>query len=112
MTLQNIAQKLLATGIAGIWTCAIFGMALAPSPVSAQPATPYYTVELAQDARETRVVAGGVVWRCEGTRCLAAKGTSRPLRVCRQLRRKAGEVAAMTTDGSIMQAADLARCNS
>ena len=112
MTLQTIARKLLAAGIAGIWTCAIFGMALAPSPVSAQTAGPYYTVELTKDARETRVVASGVVWHCEGTRCLAAKGTSRPLRVCRQLQRKVGEIAAMTSDGAIMQATDLARCNS
>ncbi len=68
-------------------------------------------MELTATATENRTVAGGVAWSCQGTTCVAGKGTSRPLRMCRELQRSLGDVAAFTADGEALEAADLARCN-
>ena len=88
------------------------GAALAPAPAAAQnPGKAFYRAELAQPASETRAIAGSLVWACEGTSCTADKGTSRPLRICREFNRKFGTVASFTTKGEALPAEELARCN-
>ena len=94
------------------WTAASF-TAVVPSPAMAQnPGKAYYRAELAQPASEARVIAGDLVWACNGTSCVADKGTSRPLRICRDLNRKFGEVTNFAAKGEVLPAEELARCNS
>ena len=94
------------------WTATSF-TAIGPAPAMAQnPSNAYYRAELAQPAAERRIVAGELVWACNGTSCIADKGTSRPLRICRELNRKFGTVANFTAKGELLPAEDLAKCNS
>jgi hypothetical protein len=66
---------------------------------------------LAAPASEARFVAGGVAWTCEGSTCVAGKASARPLRICRGLNRKSGEVANLKVLGQSMAAEELAKCN-
>lgn len=101
-----------AIGLALIWTTLSFGAALTPAPAMAQnPSKAYYRAELAQPTTAPRAVAGDLVWACDGTSCVADKGTSRPLRICREVNRKFGEVTNFTAKGDALAAEDLARCN-
>ena len=94
------------------WTASSFGAVLTPAPAAAQtPGKPYYRVELAQPVTQTRAIAGDRIWACTGTTCTADKGTSRPLRICRELNRKLGPVTAFTTKGELLAAAELEKCN-
>ena len=102
----HLSAATLALG----YTFAAFGAVLAPSPAAAQSGA-YYVAELAQPAEDTRTVAGGVAWRCAETTCVAPKASSRPLRVCRELQRKVGQLASFTAKGEALDAEALARCN-
>ena len=105
-------SKVGAIGLALTWTLATFGAALSPVPASAQTAGPsYYRAELVKPAKDGRTIAGGQVWNCADTICVADKGIDRPLRVCRDLFRKTGDIANFTADGKQLEAKDLARCN-
>ncbi len=94
------------------YTSLTFGAAVAPAPAEAKANGPFYTVELAQPVAErTTTIAGGVAWACKGTTCVAQKGNSRPLRVCRELQREHGEIAAFTANDEALEADKLAKCN-
>lgn len=97
-----LATALLYTGIS-------FGLATSTPVEAAGPA--YYTATLAAPVGEDRAVAGGVAWSCEGSTCVANKAGARPLRICRGLNRKFGEVAAFKVDGAEIGADELAKCN-
>ena len=104
--------SLCSLALALAWTAASFAAA-GPAPAMAQnPSKAYYRAELAQPAAERRAVAGDLVWACNGTRCTADKGSSRPLRICRDLNRKFGEVANFTAKGELLPAEELEKCNS
>jgi hypothetical protein len=81
------------------------------APALARDAAPYYRAELAAPAAEARIVAGGLLWRCEGTQCFAGKDNSRPLIVCRKLAREAAPVTRFTAADEELAVEDLARCN-
>lgn len=86
-------------------------LAFAPGAVAAK-AGYFYSVELAQPvAKPTTTVAGGVAWACEGTSCVARKGSSRPLRMCRELQREHGAIASFTANEEALDADKLAQCN-
>ena len=85
--------------------------AFAPAALQARTAAPWFTVELSAPASEASVIAGGVLFRCEGTTCTAPRSTERPLRVCSELRRELGQIASFTANGEAMAADRLARCN-
>ena len=111
------ARSIGAIGLALAWTALSFGAAVTPTPAFAQGngaenGKGYYRAELAQPASKPRAIAGDVVWTCNGTACTAAKGTSRPLRVCRDVQRKFGEVVRFTAKGEELPAQQLAQCNS
>src|SRR3546814_891900 len=97
--------------LALVYTGLVFGAAITPAPAYAASGA-YYTAELATPADEARVVASGVAWHCEGTTCVAGKGTSRALRICRGINREFGEVVSFTADGKLLSEDDLAKCNS
>ena len=94
-----------------VYTGLTFGAATAPAPAVAAKSGPYYTATLAAPADEDRAVAAGVAWACQGTTCVANKGTSRPVRICRGLAREFGEITAFTAKGESLEADELAKCN-
>ena len=96
------ATALLYTGVS-------FGIATSAPVEAAGPA--YYTAKLTAPAGEDRAVAGGVAWTCEGDMCVANKASARPLRICRGLNRKFGEVAMFKVEGEEIAADELAKCN-
>ncbi len=104
------SSRLGVFALALAYTGITFGTLTAPTAASANSG-PYYTVELAAPADENRVVASGVAWSCEGTTCVANKGTSRPLRLCRGLNREFGEIVSFTTKGEALAEERLAKCN-
>ncbi|QYJ06979.1 CC_3452 family protein [Qipengyuania flava] len=101
-----------AVAAAFAYTSLTFGAALAPVAAEAKSSTTFYTAELAQPvAEKTTTVAGGVAWACKGTTCVAQKGSSRPLRVCRELQREHGEIASFTAKDQALESDKLAKCN-
>ncbi|TAD72624.1 MAG: hypothetical protein EAY70_13540 [Sphingomonadales bacterium] len=93
-----------------VYTGLSFGVATSGAPLSAAGA-PYYSATLAAPASEARAVADGVAWACKDATCVANKTTARPLRVCRGLNRKFGEIATFKVDGQDLAAEELAKCN-
>jgi len=81
------------------------------SPALAADGVSHYRAELAAPAVKPQVVAGGLLWRCEGTECRAAKDNSRPLTVCRKLAKETAAIVRFTAAGSDLPAEELARCN-
>ncbi len=104
-------RSVAAVGAALLYTSLTFGAAIAPAPVQASTGGAYYTAQLAAPANQARYVGGGLVWRCEGTACTAAKGTSRPEVVCRRLQREVGQIASFTANGEVLADDRLAKCN-
>ena len=90
---------------------AALSSAAAPGLASARGDAPFYTVELAEAASPRTVIAGGVAFTCNQTRCTAPKGSSRPVRVCRELNREVGQIAAFLAGGAPLGADKLAKCN-
>ena len=112
MTLSTpLAGRLSVFALALVYTGLTFGAAVSPSPALAASSGPYYVAELATPAEESRTVAGGVAWSCEGTTCVAAKGNSRPLRMCRGIQREFGEVVSFTAKGEVLEEDKLESCN-
>ena len=85
--------------------------ALAAAPLAAKDVGPYYRAELAQPATDTKVIAGGVLWMCEGTQCFAGKGTGRPEVMCKRLAKETSAVVRFSYAGEELAPDDLARCN-
>jgi hypothetical protein len=102
--------KLAILATALIYTGMTFGIATGAAPVEAA-GTPYYSATLAAPVDEARTVAGGVAWSCEGATCVGSKASARPLRICRGLNRKFGEVATFKVLGQAITADELAKCN-
>lgn len=111
MTLfSNRLRNGLVACLALAITSLTLGTAIAPAPAAAAN-TVYYTADLSAPASTTRFVEGGVVWHCEGSRCVAAKGSSRPVTICRKLSREVGEITAFTAKGEALEANLLNKCN-
>jgi hypothetical protein len=85
--------------------------ALAAAPVAARDDVPYYHAELAQVPPKNQVIAGGVLWMCEGTQCFAGKGTGRPVVMCKRLAQAASVVVRFSYAGEDLGADDLKQCN-
>lgn len=102
--------KLAILATALVYTGLSFGIATGATPVHAA-GTPYYSATLAAPASEARTVAGGVAWTCEDTTCVGSKASARPLRICRGLNHKFGEVASFKVLGQAITEDELAQCN-
>lgn len=85
--------------------------AFAPAALQASPDVAYFNVQLEAPASEQRVIAGGVVFTCEGTTCVGPRSRTRPLRVCSELRREVGTIASFNAGGEELAESRLARCN-
>ena len=90
---------------------AALALAATIAPVTSQAAPPYYTARLAAPASDDSAVAGGVAWACRDDMCVAAKGTGRPMRICRGLAREFGKVTSFSIEGEELAADKLAKCN-
>lgn len=101
--LAILASALVYTGLS-------FGIASSAAPLQAAGGG-YYTATLANPAEAKSQVLGGVAWNCQGNTCVAGKGDARPLRICRGLARKYGEVSSFKVNGEDMAAEELAKCN-
>lgn len=104
------AERIAVLASAIAYTALTFGLTTAPAPATAADG-PYYTAQLAAPAEDNRTVAGGVAWACEGTTCVANKGTSRPSRICRGLSRELGEITGFKVEGEELAEDELNRCN-
>jgi hypothetical protein len=102
--------KLAVLATALLYTGLTFGVATGAAPLNAA-GNAYYNATLAAPAGDTRMVADGVAWACKDATCVANKTSARPLRVCRGLNRKFGEVATFKVNGEDMAAEELAKCN-
>lgn len=100
-----------AAAVALVYTTLTIGAAIAPTAAEARSSGPYYTVELAQPASESRTLVRGTVFLCEGTSCVASKGTSRPVVMCQRLAREVGTITKFTSKGTELAADKLAKCN-
>ena len=109
-TLLPRSGKLAILASALVYTGLTFGIATGAAPAEAAGA-PYYTAKLTAAASNTITVADGVAWTCKGETCVANKTSARPLRVCRGLNRKVGEVAEFKVSGELLAAEELAKCN-
>lgn len=105
------STKFRVLGAAIFCSAFTLGVSVAPTSAEARGNGPYYKAELSQPTAERTVVAGGIAWTCSGTTCVAPKGTSRPLRVCRELQRGSGDVVSFTAKGEELDADKLAKCN-
>ena len=92
-------------------TSALCLAALAATPLAAKDSGPYYRAELSQPAADAKVIAGGVLWMCEGTQCFAGKGTGRPEVMCKRLAKETSAVVRFSFAGEDLAPEDLARCN-
>lgn len=112
MTLSpSISRNFVIAFFALLYTTLTFSAALAPTSAQARGNAVYYVAELAAPAKESRTIANGVVWQCEGTRCIAAKSNSRPVIACKRLTRELGEVTKFAAKGKELSAEKLAKCN-
>lgn len=112
MTLSTPHNSRLGVfALAIVYTTLTFGAAITPTAAEAKTSGPYYVAELATPAEENRTVAGGVAWSCQGTTCVAGKGNSRPLRICRSIQREFGDVTSFTSKGEELADDKLAACN-
>ena len=84
---------------------------LAAAPSLASDSGHYYRAELSQAAPASQVIAGSVLWLCNGTECVADKGTSRPVVICKRLAEATSAVMRFSYAGEDLAADDLARCN-
>lgn len=96
---------------ATLFAPAAIALALSPLAAEAQSAA-QFRAELAAPTTESQAIAGGVLWRCEGTSCTAPRNGKRPLRVCRELHRELGDIVSFEIDGEMLDEDTLARCNS
>jgi hypothetical protein len=62
-------------------------------------------------APKARLIAHGLLWHCEGTRCIAAPGDSRPLVLCEALARVTGPISSFATSGEGLNPNQIDRCN-
>ncbi|MFN3863684.1 MAG: CC_3452 family protein [Erythrobacter sp.] len=105
---RNGKFAVLASAV--LYTALTFGVVTSTTPANAAGGA-YYHATLAAPAGDANAVAGGVAWTCEGTTCVANKASARPLRICRGLNRKFGEIAAFKVAGEELPAEELAKCN-
>ncbi|MBV7258237.1 CC_3452 family protein [Erythrobacter crassostreae] len=97
--------------VALAYTGLTFGAATASAPLAAAKTGPYYSATFSAPVDDNRAVAGGVAWACKDTKCVANKGTSRPVNVCRGIAREFGEVTSFTARGKELDEKKLAKCN-
>jgi hypothetical protein len=64
-------------------------------------------------AARTKVIAGGAVFACEGSECVALSAPSRALTAasCKAVAKEVGRISAFAGDVKALDAEELGRCN-
>lgn len=96
MTLRTVLLAAVATAF-------IAGPALARVPVVAKLEAPV--------AEKTRVIANGVVWRCEGDTCTGVMQRQVSVRTCGELAEEVGRLASFGSTERQVTGDDLTNCN-
>ncbi len=98
-------MKLSVLALSAILATAIAVPAFADSSIQATLAKPV--------PAKTKLVAGGAVWVCEGTACLAAQAPDNVLSTssCRALAKSVGQITAYAGGRRSFTAEVLSRCN-
>ncbi|MHA6332715.1 CC_3452 family protein [Qipengyuania sp. CAU 1752] len=109
ITLAKAARNITVGGFAVFYTALTFGVATTPAPANAFDGH-YYRADFAEPVDSGIKVVRGTAWACEGTTCVADKGTSRPLIICQRLAQKTGAVTNFTVNGEALPAEQLAQC--
>jgi hypothetical protein len=105
MSFRQLAAPVLSAASVAL------SMSAMPHAAQAQGSSSYFRAVLAATVEEPQTIAGGVLWRCQGTSCSAAQNGKRPLRVCRDLQRELGAITSFEVDGEALDEDKLARCN-
>ena len=86
---------------------------LALSAASSALAATTITATLQAPAAKTRVVAGGAVWTCEGTACVAtaAPDNVASTKSCKDLAKAVGTIVGYSSASFSLEAEALAKCN-
>lgn len=71
----------------------------------------YYSVTPAVAPTKASVITGGMLWKCDGTACIAGRGGSRDAIVCEQVVKRVGALASFSANGAAFDASALAKCN-
>ena len=108
-TLATTARNITVGGLAVFYTALTFGATVTPAPAAAFDGH-YYRADFAEPVESGIKVVRGTAWACEGTTCVADKGTSRPLIICQRLAKKTGAVTNFSVEGEALPAEQLAKC--
>lgn len=107
---RTISRNLLLAGLAITGTIASFTATTAPAQAAARGGA--FVASLAAPLAQPRhEILDGVLWRCEGDRCLATADAPRPVMTCGRVAKKFGEVVHFATPAGALSNEDLARCN-
>ena len=89
-----------------------FVTALAASSLFASAAgAGYYNAKPVAAPGKPSLIAGSMMWKCDGGVCSAAKATSRDAIVCEQVVKRLGAVSTFSANGAAFDEAALAKCN-
>ena len=89
-----------------------FVTALAASSLFASAAgAGYYNAKPVAAPSKPSLIAGSMMWKCDGGVCSAAKATSRDAIVCEQVVKRLGAVSTFSANGAAFDEAALAKCN-
>ena len=105
-------RKLTIPLAATAFTVAAATMAPAMAVARSDNGSTFYSAQLAEARDASQFAAGGIVWHCAETRCIAPESPARPLRACRQLQREVGQIVQFSVAGEPLDDALLERCNS
>jgi len=108
--MPKTAQGFVSIALAAVLSAGALAAPLT-SATASQSGSGYFSAQLAEPTDETTPIAGGVVFRCEGSTCTGPRSGDRPLRVCSELRREVGTIANFTANGEAISERMLARCN-
>ena len=71
----------------------------------------YYNATPVTALAKPSVIAGDLLWKCDGAACSAPKTTSRDQIVCEQVVKHIGAVSTFSANGAAFDEAALAKCN-
>jgi hypothetical protein len=89
-----------------------FVTALAVSSLFASAAgAGYYAATPVTAPAKPSLIAGSMMWKCDGGVCSAPKATSRDAIVCEQVVKRVGALSTFSANGTSFDEAALAKCN-
>ena len=87
-------------------------IAIAAATLLAAPALAgTYSAKPAAPPAAKRIVGRDIVWACGQNGCQGSTGASRPILLCQDLAKRAGQIGSFHVDGRALDAKALAKCN-